>query len=94
MVGQRVFATFTDEDVDETPQWYPATLVMYRPYAPTYNYLLHFDDGWPSLVGLPDPSVRVMSARVTHCTCDRCTLVAPVGELLGRGGRVFECPRE
>ena len=93
MVGRRVLALFKDEDVDETPQWYPGTLVMYRPMAPTYNYLLHFDDGWRSLVGLPDQSVRLLDERVTRCVCDRCTLTSREGELLGPGGRVFECPR-
>ena len=93
VVGRRAIATFTDEDVDEAEQWYPATVVMYRPRATTYNYLIHFDDGWRSLVGLPDPSVRLLRERVTHCMCARCTLVSASGELLGPGGRVFECPR-
>ena len=91
MVGWRVLALFKDEDVDETPQWYPGTLVMYRPMAPTYNYLLHFDDGWRSLVGLPDQSVRLLDERVTRCVCDRCTLTSREGELFGPGGRVFVC---
>ena len=93
LVGRRVMATFLDEDVDDVPQWYPATLVMYRPAATMYNYLLHFDDGWHSLVGLPDASVRLLSERVVRCTCARCMLASEDGELLGPGGRVFECPR-
>ena len=92
-MGRRVMATFTDEDVDDVPQWYPATIVMYRPAASTYNYLLHFDDGWPSLVGLPDASVRLLSESVPRCMCARCLLTSEQGELLGPGGRVFTCPR-
>ena len=75
-------------------RWYPATLVMYRPAATTFNYLMHFDDGWRSLVGLPDDSVRLLSTRVSRCTCERCMLASADGELLGPGGRVFECPRQ
>ena len=82
-----------DEDVDDAPRPYPATIVMHRPQASTYNYLIHFDDGWQSLVGLPDASVQLLPERVTHCTCARCLLASPAGELLGPGGRVFPCPR-
>ena len=90
LVGRRVLATFTDEDA---PQWYPATLVMYRPKATSYNFLMHFDDGWQSLVGLPDPSVRLLREKVQYCTCERCMLVSDMGELLGPGGRVLTCLR-
>ena len=83
-----------DEDVDDAPRCgMRETLVMFRPHATTYNYLLHFDDGWRSLVGLPDESVRVLSAHVTHCMCARCVLSSPHGEPLGPD-RVFQCPRE
>ena len=92
LVGRRVMATFTDEDVDDTPQWYPATLVMYRPLDSTFQYLMHFDDGWRTLVGLPDASVHLLEAHVTHCTCAHCLLTSNDGELLGPGGRVFDCP--
>ena len=63
-----MLATFTDEDVDDAPQWYPATLVMYWPKATSYNFLMHCDDGWQSLVGLPDPSVRLLREKVQYCT--------------------------
>ena len=68
-------------------QWYPATVVMYRPRATTYNYLIHFDDGWRSLVGLPDPSVRLLRERVTHCMCARCCTLACISERGASGTR-------
>ena len=59
--------------------WYAGTLVMFRPHATTYNYLLHFDDGWRSLVGLPDESVRGLSEQVTHGMCERGVPLTPHG---------------
>ena len=53
---------------------------------------MHFDDGWRTLVGLPDASVHLLEAHVTHCTCAHCLLTSNDGELLGPGGRVFDCP--
>ena len=60
--------------MDDSPQWHPSTIVMFRSAAATYNYLIHFDDGWRSLVGLPDESVHLLSESVQRCTCERCTL--------------------
>ena len=74
--------------VTKAPQWYPGTLVMHRPMATTFNFLMHFDDGWQSLVGLPDPSVRLLHEILRRCTCERCMVVSDAGELLGPGGRV------
>ena len=89
-VGLRVMATNGDDARD----CFPGTIVMYRPAARAcYQFLIHLDDGDRALVGLPDPGVRVLHHRVTHCTCARCTLASPEGELLGPAGRAFDLPR-
>ena len=37
-----------------------------------YRFLLHFDDGTPELVQLPDDSVQLLEESVARCTCERC----------------------
>lgn len=77
LVGRRVMATYLDQ-YGET-QWYPATIVQHRPRATKYHFVVHYDEGEEILVGLPDDSVRLMEARVSHCKCARCCLSGPEG---------------
>lgn len=70
-------ATYLDQ-YGET-QWYPATIVQHRPRATKYHFVVHYDEGEEILVGLPDDSVRLMEARVSHCKCARCCLSGPEG---------------
>eukprot|EP00312_Isochrysidales_sp_CCMP1244_P031891 CAMPEP_0202803306 /NCGR_PEP_ID=MMETSP1388-20130828/103071_1 /ASSEMBLY_ACC=CAM_ASM_000864 /TAXON_ID=37098 /ORGANISM="Isochrysis sp, Strain CCMP1244" /LENGTH=405 /DNA_ID=CAMNT_0049473297 /DNA_START=110 /DNA_END=1329 /DNA_ORIENTATION=+ len=77
LVGRRVMATYLDE-YGET-QWYPATIVQHRPRPTKYHFVVHYDAGEEILVGLPDDSVRLMEARVSHCKCARCCLAGPEG---------------
>ena len=56
-----VMATYDDEDGEM--QWYPATIVAYRPNARIYFFTLHFDaDGVEIFVGLPDETVELLPA--------------------------------
>ena len=71
-------ATYEDED-GET-QWYPATIVAYRPNARIYFFTLHFDaDGVEIFVGLPDETVELLTETVTHCRCPRCLVADTQG---------------
>ena len=63
-------------------QWYPALIVEHRPRARIYPYVIHFDDGVEIVVGLPDPSVELLTSTATRCMCPRCLLSHPEGLLL------------
>ena len=81
LVGRRVMATYEDEE-GET-QWYPATIVAHRPNARKYFFTVHYDaDGIEIFVGLPDETVELLSATVTHCRCPRCLLADAGGRRL------------
>ena len=72
LVGQRVLATFLDED--GAAQWYPALIVGYRPKAAELKFVIHFDeDGEEIEADLPDGSVQLLAGRATHCHCPTCT---------------------
>ena len=72
LVGQRVLATFLDED--GAAQWYNALVVDYRPDEPDLKYVIHFDeDGEEIEADLPDESVQLLAGRATHCNCPVCT---------------------
>jgi len=71
LVGQRVHATFLDED--GVSQWYPALIVEYRPEAEELKYVIHFDeDGEEIEADLPDESVQLLMSTATHCKCPTC----------------------
>ena len=71
-------ATYDDEDGEM--QWYPATIVAYRPNARIYFFTLHFDaDGVEIFVGLPDETVELLTETVTHCRCPRCLVTDTKG---------------
>ena len=76
-------ATYLDEEGQ--PQWYPATIVEFRPHATKYFYVAHFDaDGVDFKFGFPEDGVRMLPESVTHCMCPRCTLLDHAGRDLSQ----------
>ena len=72
-----------NDDEDGEMQWYPATIVAYRPNARIYFFTLHFDaDGVEIFVGLPDETVELLTETSTHCRCPRCLLAGVAGREL------------
>lgn len=85
LVGRRVLATFTDEDVDDAPQWYPATLVMYRPKATSYNFLMHFETAgralWASQTRVCGCCARRSNTVHVNVACLYLTWVSSLGQV-------------
>lgn len=71
LVGQRVHATFLDED--GVAQWYPALVIKYRPDEAELQFVIHFDeDGEEIEADLPDETIKLLMSTATHCKCPTC----------------------
>jgi hypothetical protein len=89
LVGRRCTALWIPEEGEEGEEgYYAATIVAYnsRAAARIGRFLLHFDDGQRERVGLPDHTVRVMTARVSFCSCKESLNKQP-GCCKGVGGK-------
>ena len=85
-----------EEEGDGEEGYYACTVVAFNPRigqlrlgaraaADRGRFLLHFDDGQRERVELPDPSVRIMTAKVTSCSCKDSPAETP-GCFRGSGG--------
>ena len=74
LVGRRCTVLWCPEDGDEEDEdYYSATIVAYNSRcAPRKGrFLLHFDCGLRKRVQLPDETVRIMTRRVSSCSCQK-----------------------
>ena len=74
LVGRRCTVLWCPEDGDEEDEdYYSATIVAYNSRcAPRKGrFLLHFDCGLRKRVQLPNETVRIMTRRVSSCSCQK-----------------------
>ena len=71
-------ASFLDDH--DVAQWYMGLVVEFKPQNRIYRHVIHCDtDGFELPIGLPDDTVRLLTATATHCKCRRCLLTHPDG---------------
>ena len=74
LVGRRITA-YSEPDAGEDWEagYFSATVVAFneRASADKGRWLAHFDDGLHERIELPDPTVRIMTERVTVCRCKK-----------------------